>query len=309
VDDEAFAKDVIDAVVSESGATGLRALHAKGTLCAATFTPTPDAAALSRAAHLTGGPRRAHVRFSNGSGVVGADYAPREGRGMALKVYLPDGATTDVVAVTLPAFFVRTPEAFMEFVQARRVDPATGEPDPGRVTAFVDAHPESLTALAMVFADPTDSYLTAAYNALHTYLFEDAAGKVTPVRYHLEPAGGVATVTTEDAAQRGPDHLQADLAERLASGPATFDLVVSAAGDGDVLDDPTAVWPEDRRRVVIGHVEITGIATDRERDGDVLVFDPTRVTDGIALSDDPILRFRRAAYAESVLRRSGLRPG
>jgi catalase len=35
------------------------------------------------------------------------------------------------------------------------------------------------------------------------------------------------------------------------------------------------------------------------------VFDPTRVTDGIGLSDDPILHFRRAAYAQSVLRRSG----
>jgi catalase len=309
VDDEAFARDVIDAVVSESGATGLRALHAKGTLCAATFSPTPDAAAMSRAAHLTGGPRRAHVRFSNGSGVIGADYAPREARGMALKVYLPDGGTTDVVAVTLPAFFVRTPEAFMEFVQARQVDPATGEPDPGRVTAFVDAHPEALTALGAVFADPTDSYLTAAYNALHTYLFEDTDGTVTPVRYHLEPAGGVATVPADEAAQRDPDHLQSDLAERLGSGPAVFDLVVSVAAEGDVLDDPTAVWPEDRRRIVIGHVEITGLATDRERDGDVLVFDPTRVTDGIGLSDDPILHFRRAAYSESVLRRSGLRPG
>jgi catalase len=56
---------------------------------------------------------------------------------------------------------------------------------------------------------------------------------------------------------------------------------------------------------VLGHVEITGLAADRERDGDVLVFDPTRVTDGIGLSDDPILHFRRAAYAQSVLRRSG----
>jgi len=309
VDDEAFAKDVIDAVVRESGATGLRALHAKGTLCAATFTPTPAAASLSRAAHLTGGPRRAHVRFSNGSGVVGADYAPREGRGMALKIYLPDGMTTDVVAVTLPAFFVRTPEAFMEFVHARQADPATGEPDPDAVNKFIGEHPESLTALGVVFADPTDSYLTAAYNALHTYLFEDAAGHSTPIRYHLEPAGGVVTVPADEAAQRGPDHLQTDLAERLAARPVVFDLVVSIAGDGDPLDDPTAVWPEDRSRTVIGHVEITGIATDRERDGDVLVFDPTRITDGIALSDDPILRFRRAAYSESVLRRSGLRPG
>ena len=39
---------------------------------------------------------------------------------------------------------------------------------------------------------------------------------------------------------------------------------------------------------------------------DILVFDPTRVTDGIDLSDDPILRFRPRAYAASVTRRSGV---
>ena len=38
----------------------------------------------------------------------------------------------------------------------------------------------------------------------------------------------------------------------------------------------------------------------------MLVFDPTRVVDGIELSEDPILRFRRHAYAVSVERRSGL---
>jgi catalase len=35
----------------------------------------------------------------------------------------------------------------------------------------------------------------------------------------------------------------------------------------------------------------------------VLVFDPVRVTDGIELSDDPILRFRSPAYRVSVERR------
>jgi catalase len=309
VDQEALAVEAIDLIAAESGASGLRALHAKGTLCAATFTASPEASRLSCAPHLAGGGAlRAHVRFSNGSGAVGADYAPREGRGMAVKVYLPGGGTTDIVAVSLPAFFVRTPEAFMEFVHARQIDPATGEPDPERVTTFLDGHPEALTALGAVFNDPTDSYLTLAYNALHTYLFEDAGGTVTPIRYHLEPEGGLATVPAEEAAGRDPDHLQTDLATRLAEGPARFDITVSIAGDGDVLDDPTVVWPEDRERVVIGHIDITGTADDRERDGDVLVFDPTRVTDGIALSDDQILQFRRTAYSESVLRRSGLHP-
>ena len=39
----------------------------------------------------------------------------------------------------------------------------------------------------------------------------------------------------------------------------------------------------------------------------MLVFDPTRVTDGIELSDDPVLRFRPGAYSESVARRAGSR--
>ena len=45
-------------------------------------------------------------------------------------------------------------------------------------------------------------------------------------------------------------------------------------------------------RVSLGRLEVTGLAHDREQGDDVLVFDPTRVTDGIELSDDPILRFR-----------------
>src|SRR2546425_1208768 len=83
---------------------------------------------------------------------------------------------------------VRTPEEFLEFIRARRPDPATGEPDPARIGAFVAAHPQSLTALgAVMSALPTDSYLSCEYNALHTYLFEDATEKVRPGRYHLEP--------------------------------------------------------------------------------------------------------------------------
>jgi len=36
------------------------------------------------------------------------------------------------------------------------------------------------------------------------------------------------------------------------------------------------------------------------------VNDPTRVTDGIELSDDPILHIRTYVYGESVRRRSGV---
>ena len=54
----------------------------------------------------------------------------------------------------------------------------------------------------------------------------------------------------------------------------------------------------------MGTLKVTGLDTEREQGGDVLVFDPSRVTDGIECSDDPVLRFRPAAYSESVRHRT-----
>ena len=80
---------------------------------------------------------------------------------------------------------------------------------------------------------------------------------------------------------------------------------VQIAAPGDPIDDPSAGWPKGRRRVRVGAFEITGLDDERERGDDVLVFDPSRVTDGIECSDDPVLRFRPAAYSESIKRRTG----
>jgi catalase len=303
------ARQAVDAINAISGEhPGHRAAHAKGALCTATFTPAPDARSLSRAAHLRDGPVRAHVRFSNGSGDPAApDYEPREGRGMATKFYLPDGSTTDIVGITLPAFFVNTVDGFFDFCRARTPDPATGEPDPNAIGAFLEQHPEALTAgAAILAATPPESYLRCAYNSLHAYRFVDDAGTGRYGRYRWEPEAGEASIGNEDAEDRGPDYLQRDLADRLDAGPAAFVLRVQIAEDSDPVADPSIPFPDDRPWVTVGRIEVTGLAHDRERGDDVLVFDPTRVTDGIELSNDPILLFRTHAYAVSVLRRSGI---
>jgi catalase len=254
---------------------------------------------------------RAHVRFSNGSGNPDApDYEPREGRGMATKFYLPDDTTTDIVGITLPAFFVNTVDGFFDLCRARTPDPATGEPDPAAMGSFLEQHPEALTAGAAVLAaTPPESYLQCAYNSLHAYRFVDDAGRSRFVRYRWEPEAGEASLSNEEAEARGPDYLQDDLATRLANGPSAFALLVQIAENGDDVDDPAVPWPDDRQRVNLWRLEVTGLARDRERGDDVLVFDPTRVTDGIELTNDPILRFRTDAYAESVLRRTGIARG
>jgi catalase len=304
-----LAQQAVDAIEAISGPhPGFRAAHAKGTLCAATFVPASDAGRLTRAAHFRDGPVRAHVRFSNGSGDPAApDFEPREGRGMATKFYLDDGTTTDIVGITLPAFFVGTVDGFFDFCRARVPNPATGEQDPDAIGAFLEKHPEALTAgAAILTAAPPESYLRCAYNSLHAYRFDDDAGGSCFVRYRWVPDAGEASLSPEDAEARGPDYLQDDLATRLEDDTAAFTLSVQVAEDGDPVDDPSIPWPEERPWVTLGRLELTGVAHDREQGDDILVFDPTRVTDGIGLSNDPILRFRTRAYAESVLRRTGV---
>jgi catalase len=288
---------------------GHRAAHARGSLCAGTFTASPEAAGLSRAAHLQGTPVRVTARFSNGSGDPGEpDHQRLEGRGLATKFYLPDGTTTDIVALTLPVFFVRTASDFLAFLRARRPDPETGRPDVAAIGAFLAAHPETQQALGLIVPSlgAPDSYAACTYNGLHAFELVDAGGGVRAARYRWVPEAAGRMLSEEEAAACDDDYLQADLARRLASGTIAFRLWARLAEPGDPLDDPTQPWPEARDAVELGRLEIDGFDTTRERDGDVLVFDPTRVTDGIELGEDEILRTRADVYAESVLFRTGV---
>jgi catalase len=297
-----LAEDVVDAINDISGRhEGHRAAHAKGCLVTGTFTGAD--AGLTTAAHMAGEPVRVTARFSNGGGDPAIpDYA-KEGRGLAVKFYLPDGSKTDIVALSLPCFFARTPEDFLAFTRARKPDPETGDPDFEKVGAWLGEHPEAGAAIqAALSADPPESYATVVYNSIHAFGWTAPDGTERWVRYRFEPEAGESALSPGEAKERGRDYLQEEI---VARDSAAFRLVVVIAGDGDDVNDPTVAWPEDRERVEVGRLELTGPDTEREQGDDILVFDPTRVTEGIALSDDQILRFRPRAYAASVTRRSG----
>ena len=297
-----LAEDVVDAINDISGRhDGHRAAHAKGTLLRGTFTGAD--AGLTTAAHMGEGSVPVTARFSNGGGDPGIpDYA-KEGRGLAVKFYLPDGSKTDIVALSLPCFFARTPEDFLAFTRARKPDPETGEPDFEKVGAWLGEHPEAGPAIqAALSADPPESYATVVYNSIHAFRWTAPDGTERWVRYRFEPEAGESSLSPEEAKARGRDYLQEEI---LARDVAAFSLVVVIADENDAVNDPTVAWPADRETVQVGRLELTGPETEREQGDDILVFDPTRVTEGIALSDDQILRFRPRAYAASVTRRSG----
>jgi catalase len=305
-----LSEQLVDGINATYGVhPGFRAVHAKGVLCTGTFTPSSQAAALSRAPHLTGADVRAHVRFSNGSGDPTLADAVRDARGMAIKFYLPDGSRTDIVAISLPAFFARTPEDLLAFNEARRPAPTTGEIDVEKVGAYLAEHSEAIAAVTAAMTHPIPaSYATLAYHALHSFGFVAADGSVRYGRYHLVPATGQIGLTDDEAAGAAHDYLATELADRLAQGAASFDVDVQLAAGDDPIDDPTVVWPDERETISLGRLDVTALAHDRDVDGDVLVFDPTRVPDGIVLSDDAILRARPGAYSVSVARRTNATP-
>lgn len=302
---------IVDAINGIYGVhSGYRGVHAKGTLCSGTFTATDQAAKLTRAAHMQGEPVRTHVRFSNASGNPGTHDGSSDSRGMAVKFYLTDGTTTDISSVTIPVFVVRTPEDFLELTLARQPKPDTGEIDMEKIGAFLQAHPEAVPAIeAAMSASPPVSYVQCSYFAVHAFKFVGDDGGSRWIRYRWEPEAGEAWLDRDEAKKRDPGYLTKELEERFARGPGAFQLWAQIAVDGDPLDDPTAAWPEDREKVELGRLEIADLASDRERGDDVLVFDPTRVPDGIELSEDRILHARPHAYEESVYRRAGVRRG
>jgi len=276
---------------------GSRALHAKGQFFAGTFTASPESTALCRAGHLQGTPVPVWVRWSNGSGHPRVKDGSADVRGMAVSFRLADGTATDLLGQTAPRFPVRSPEEFVKLVEASS--------NPAKLPLFIARHPGTLAsflvnAKARSVVSPR-SFAEVAYFPIHAYQWIAADGSTSWVRYTLAPTATAADRPSGEFS--GRDRLFEEIAARLGQAPVRFTLKVQVAGPDDDPHDPTSVWGKQARTFDGGTIEVTAPDPAREQDGEVVVFDPTRVVDGIELSDDPILLFRAPAYSESVTRR------
>src|SRR5579862_6166875 len=118
-DNAALAEQAADLFLQAFGShPGFRLAHAKGIVCEGTFTASPEAAPLSRAAHFSGRPVPVTVRFSDATGVPQIpDGDPKSNpKGMAIRFKLPDGGMTDIVANGQNGFPAGTPADFVGFL-------------------------------------------------------------------------------------------------------------------------------------------------------------------------------------------------
>ncbi|MEU1161128.1 catalase [Streptomyces sp. NPDC005921] len=283
---------------------GYRALHADGRIYRGAFRALPAARDYTRAAHLQGDLIPASVRFSKGGGRPDAPFGATVG--MATRFYLPNGRTTNLVMLSQLLFPARRPEDLLEAI-ALAAPPEPGGPlDKAALRPFLAKHPEVANVLRMRAASlaPT-SFAHSEFHAVHVFRYLDEDDVLTNVRCHWIPRAGVKGRPVEELAAMDREVLLDEFDERLATGPVGFDLVLEIGQDGDPLDDPTALWPEDRERVTVGTLQITAPVTPEELGDPVLNHDPTKVTDGIELNDDPILQARRGVYEVSAAYRTG----
>jgi catalase len=298
-------QQIADVMVQLNGGihTGFRFNHAKGIAVSGSFTPTAQAKSLSPAAHFAGPAVPVTVRFSNGPGVPdNLDSDPGSGpRGMSIRFKLPGGGFTDIMAISHNGFVVGTGEDFLAFFKAVAAS-GPDAPHPNPVETFFASHPRA-AKFAMEVRNRPRSYATVAYFSNNAVVFVDEAAKKQPVRYQIVPVAGVANLDSASAAKAGGNYLGEELGKRLARGPAEFRLYAQLPNPGDPTNDGSIVWPDDRKRVLLGTIRLTKVEPNQEELQRSLAFNPTFLTRGIELSDDPLPSVRSAVYALSVAHR------
>src|SRR6266404_503875 len=169
------ADKLVEAVHKNAGGmfAGFRGAHAFGRIYKGTFTPTSLAKTLSRAAHFQDVPVPVTARFSGVSG--DPNQKPANVVAMATKFYLHDGTSTDLIGITLPAFFAGTPEEFFGLEEARDPDPATGKPDMKKLQAYLANHPNAARVVQALQSQLAPvSLAQTSFRTLHAYRFSNA---------------------------------------------------------------------------------------------------------------------------------------
>ncbi len=282
---------------------GFRPAHAKGIMLHGVFTPTPEAAALSRAPHLNRPSTPASVRFSNSTGIpVIPDNDPNaDPRGCAIRFHLAERVHTDIVAHSTNAFPARTGQDFLEFLGAIAATDLTqfsGSP----LEKYLGTHPPAL-AFVQTPKPPASSFARESYFGLNAMRFINKDGASRYGRFRILPEAGIDHLDAAAAAAKGPNYLFEEIETRIAKEPVKLKVVVQLAEAGDVVDDVTIHWPEGRKLLELGQLSFTELVANEAHEQKNIIFDPIPRVDGIEPSDDPLLELRAAIYLLSGRRR------
>lgn len=310
---ERFAEQIRDMQRKNAkGRPPLRALHAKGQAgLEAEFTVLDGLPDYARAGVFAKpGTYRAWVRFSNGEGRRHSDAKP-DVRGVAVKVVgvpgrklipgLEDAKTQDFLMIRKPSQPFRSADEFVWLLGAMSnpallVPRLLGRFGPRRGFGI-------LRELVQGLSLKTVSFATSRYFSALPIRFGACA-----VHYALEP---VAVAEPGAKPGKGPDHLAAELASRLAAGPVVYDFRVQFFRDEATtpIEDASKEWREqDAPFVTVARLTLAPQSPESPRGRRVaefvekLSFDPWHATEDLRPLGN-MMRARNAAYRLSTQER------
>lgn len=284
---------------------GYRRAHSKGACVSGHFAANGAGVALSQASLFPVGDIRVIGRFSTNAGDPMAADKTALFHALGLRFLLPHGEEWRMALDHTPIFIVSNPKDFIELQLANTPDPATGKPDPAKLPSFVAAHPETQTFLGLIKAMPVpSSFANGTYHSIHAFRFFDAQGEQHMVRWQFEPEAAFTALDPATMATAPPNFLFDDLLARLKQGPLRWHLILTAANPGDRTDNATIEWTGAHRQIDAGTLILDQGSTEAVGECLGYNFDPTIVPKGVAISDDPLLPARSAAYSASFIRRS-----
>ncbi len=296
-----LAQQLLDAFDQQGVHPGHRPAHAKGLMCSGQFTPSAEAAKLTRAPHANQPSTPVTVRYSNSTGLpnIPDNDAHSSPKGFAVRFHLGEHVHTDIIGHSYDGFPVRTGEEFLEFLRAAT---AAGAGRPEAMGTFLGAHPNAKRFVEAAKPIPT-SFAREAFFAGTAFKFTNSNGASRHGRFRIRPDAGTEYLSNEAAAAMSPNFLFDELGPRLAREPVRLGIFVQMAEPGDDVADASTTWPAGRKEIHFGTVVLTARVDDQEPERRKIIFDPVPRVDGIESSGDPLTQVRADLYLLSGRRR------
>ncbi|MCS7483408.1 catalase [Umezawaea endophytica] len=295
-----------------------RVVHAKGGGAFGHLEVTEDVSRFTKAALFQPGVRtEALARFSTVAGELGSPDTWRDPRGFSLKFYTSEG-NYDLVGNNTPVFFLRDPIKFPDFIRSQKRRADTGRRDHDMQWDFWTLQPQTAHQVTWLMGDrgiPKTWRHQNGYGS-HTFLWENAAGEKSWVKYHFKTDQGIETLTSEEAARiagEDADAHRADLWHSIERGehPSwTLHVQVMPYAEAENYRfnpfDLTKVWPHaDYPLIKVGKLVLDRNPADYFAEIEQAAFEPTNLVPGIGPSPDKMLIGRMFSYPDAHRYRIG----
>ena len=295
-----------------------RSPHAKGSGAFGEFVTTEDVSRYTKAAVFQPGAKtRMLTRFSTVAGEQGSPDTWRDVRGFSMRFYTSEG-NLDLVGNNTPVFFLRDPIKFPHFIRSQKRLPDSGLRSAQMQWDFWTLSPESAHQVAYLMGDrglPRSWRHMNGYSS-HTYMWVNAQGEKSWVKYHFHTDQGVQNLTNDQAGElagKDADYHRRDLHDAIEGGDhPSWTLSVQVMPYADAKDyrfnpfDLTKIWShQDYPLIRVGTMTLNENPSNFFAQIDQAAFAPSNIVPGTGVSPDRMLLARVFAYADAHRTRIG----